>query len=154
MKQRKGGSVGQSGSVTGTIGPGGGARFQVRYNMHLPVLYLWDEGKSCTLLEKVVFPTFQGYFICNNWHMCRLLWEDWELKILHVPTSLYAAETMYSLLKIAQGGQKLRMQPSGFRLTSPLKPPFCINLISKGECIRQKGVAEKRNLTVIKTFTP
>ena len=45
---------------------GGGARVQVRYDAHLPVLYLRDGENLRTLLAGTVLPTLNGQVFCEN----------------------------------------------------------------------------------------
>ena len=53
---------------------------RVRYEAHLTTLYLQDGEKLRTIIEEMVLPTVQGHILCENWHLCRLCWEEYECK--------------------------------------------------------------------------
>ena len=59
----KGGGAGQRGTGVGYRGDEGVMRVWVRYEAHLPTLYLPDEENSRTVLEEVFLPTVQGHVI-------------------------------------------------------------------------------------------
>ena len=52
----------------------------MRYNVHLPVLYLQYGRNLCTLMLGSVLPIVQGHVLCNNWLLCGMCWEDCERK--------------------------------------------------------------------------
>ena len=76
----------------------------MRYEAHLPALSLRDGEGLCTILEGTVLPMVQGHIICNNWHLCRMCWEDSERKNAHVPTSPGVTSSITGILKTSQGG--------------------------------------------------
>ena len=78
-------------------------RVQLRYSVHITAMFLSDGGKARTVLTGAVLPRVQVRFICNNWHLCGLFWEDYKHKNLHVPTSPEVAVTLTEMLKTAQG---------------------------------------------------
>ena len=93
-----------SGTGQGGVGvTGGGAIMWVRCKSQLPVLSLWESKKSCTLLAVMVLPTFQRQVLCNNLHLCGLLWYYCKYKNLQIPTSPDLAETQTRLFKKAWG---------------------------------------------------
>ena len=98
------------------------------YDAHLPALSLWDGENSYIILAGKVLSTVQGYILCKNWHLCGLCWDDCERKNSHVPTSSDVESTLTRMVKIARREQRLRLQPSNDRMTSPLKPPSYLNL--------------------------
>ena len=59
---------------------------KVRYDTHLPFLSLWYEDNSWYILVRAVLYTLNGHFLCKNWHLCGVCWEDCEHKNSHVPT--------------------------------------------------------------------
>ena len=67
---------------------GGDARMWVRYDMHLPALYLWDGYNTRSILAATVLPTLHGAVLCKNWHLCGFCWEECKRKRSHVPTPL------------------------------------------------------------------
>ena len=77
---------------------------RVRYDVHLPSLFLRNGENSRSILTGAVLPTLHSHVLCKNWHMCMVCWEDCEHKNLHVPTLPEAANTIAELLKVARGG--------------------------------------------------
>ena len=59
---------------------------RIKYDLHLPALSLQDWENSQIILVGPVLPTVQHHFLCKNWHLCRMFWENCERKKLHVPT--------------------------------------------------------------------
>ena len=49
---------------------GGGARVRVRYNSHLPALYLSDRESTRSILVVTILPTLHGAVIFKYWHLC------------------------------------------------------------------------------------
>ena len=77
---------------------------RVYYDAHLPSLSLWDRENSWSILTRAVLPTLRGHFLCKNWHMCEVYWEDCKRKNSHIPTPPKASNTIAELLKVARGG--------------------------------------------------
>ena len=83
---------------------GGATQVQARYEFHLPSLSLQDGEKTRSILMGAVLPTLRGHFLCKNWHMCEVYWEDCKRKNSHIPTPPKASNTIAELLKVARGG--------------------------------------------------
>ena len=81
---------------------------RARYDTYLPALYLWDGENLRILLTGKVLPTLHGHFICNNWHLCGVCWEDCERKNSHVPTPSEVVTAIAGLIK----------HPGGFGMSS------------------------------------
>ena len=74
---------------------------RVRYNAHLPSLFLRDGEQTRSILTGAVLLTLRGHVLCKNWHMCGVCWEDCERKYLHIRTLPEVANTIAELLKVA-----------------------------------------------------
>ena len=71
--------------------------------MHLTDIYFWDGESLRSILAGTVLPTLHGDIICKNWYLCGVCWEECKRKKLHVPISPDVVNTLYGLLKAAQG---------------------------------------------------
>ena len=87
------------GSATSPAHLGARMRVRVRYDDHLPDLYLWDKETSRNLLMGEVLPNIHGYIIFKNWHLCGLCWDKCERENLHLPNSRDVVATITGLLK-------------------------------------------------------
>ena len=54
----------------------------MRYEVHLPSLYLCDGENSQYILEWAVLPTLHNHVLSKNWHLCEVCWEDCKHKNL------------------------------------------------------------------------
>ena len=59
---------------------GGPTQVQVRYEVHLPSLYLCDGDKLRSILVGTVLPTLNSHVLCKNRHLCRVCWEECKRK--------------------------------------------------------------------------
>ena len=82
---------------------GGYAMVWMRYDTHLPALYLWGGENSRSILADTVLPTLHGAVLCKKWHLYRSYWEDCEKKRSRVPTPTEVATTVDGLLKASRG---------------------------------------------------
>ena len=62
----RGRGAGQGGSGAGTGGARGAKRVHVRYEAHMPTLYLQESENLRTILEGMVLPTVRGHVICKK----------------------------------------------------------------------------------------
>ena len=76
----------------------------MRYDAHLPALYLQGGENSQTLLTWVVLPTIHCNVIFKNWPLCGLCCEGCDRKNLHVPNPPGVVATITGMLKTSQGG--------------------------------------------------
>ena len=97
------GGAGRGCVGAGSGGARGAVRVRVHYEAHLPSLTLQGGGKSSTILEGTFLPKVQVRVLFNNWHLCRLCWEDCNHKNSHVPTTPGVAAAITRLLKKSRG---------------------------------------------------
>ena len=81
----------------------GDKRVWVRYNAHLPALYLQEGENLRSILAGRVLLTLHGAVLCNNCHLCGSCWEDCKRKRSHVPTPPEVPTTVAGLLMASRG---------------------------------------------------
>ena len=88
-RRSAGGSASRSGCSDGGGSSGGGnkkpmpkvgamgglAQVRVRYESHLPSLFLWDGENSWSILAGAVLLNMHSHVLCNNWRLCGVCWD-------------------------------------------------------------------------------
>ena len=80
----------------------GSSRVRVRYDTHLPSLFLQDGKNLHSILTREVLFALYGHVLGNKSHLYGVCSEDCGRKNSHVPTHPEVATTIARILKVDQ----------------------------------------------------